>query len=131
MHKILIVDDEARLLELLSQALKRIDGLEVVTAGTIEEAEYAIKHTFFDVVLADIRLTGVLGRQGLELIPYVEKISPKTRVIIMTAYGSPEIEEEAYERGAYFYFEKPIDLRVLNDKLAECGIVSHYNHRKE
>ncbi|MDD5225240.1 MAG: response regulator, partial [bacterium] len=124
MRKILIVDDEEKLLELLSRALSKDKAFEVVTASTIEEAEYAIKHACFDIILADIRLTGVLGRQGLELLPYVAEKSPRTKVIIMTAYGSPEIEEEAYEKGAFYYFEKPIDLRILCQKLDEIGIGS-------
>lgn len=116
--KILIVDDEKPILDALSIALKA-DGLEIITASTIEQAEYAIKNTSFNVVLADIRLTGVLGREGLELLPYIAEKSPETKVIIMTAYGSPEIEEEAYNKGAYFYFDKPIDLHILRDRLEE------------
>lgn len=114
--KILIVDDEENLLSSLKRALKK-DGVEVITATTIEEAEYAIKNTFFDIVLADIRLTGVLGHEGLELLPYVKEHSPQTKVIIMTAYGSPSIEREAYKKGAFFYFDKPIDLDILREKI--------------
>ena len=98
--------------------------MEVTTATNIEEAESALKSTFFDLVITDIRLNGVLGREGLELLEYVREKSPGTRVIIMTTSGSPEIEKEAYEKGAYFYFEKPIDLRVLNGRLKEIGIHS-------
>lgn len=121
MKKILIVDDEESILLVLSNALKA-DGVEIITTTKIEEAEYALKNTFFDLVIADIRLTGVVGREGLELLQYIQEKSPGTRVIIMTAYGSPEIEKEAYERGAYFYFEKPIDLRILNNRLKESGV---------
>jgi len=121
MKKILIVDDDENILQLLSKVLKT-DGVEVINSSKIEEAEYAIKNTFIDVMIADIRLTGVLGREGLELLSYVGEKSPDTKVIIMTGYGSPEIEQEAYEKGAYFYFDKPIDLRVLNDRLSKLGI---------
>lgn len=119
--KLLIVDDEENLLVALSRALKT-EGVEVITTTQIEEAEYAINNSFFDLVLADIRLTGVLGREGLELLPYVQNVSPDTRVIIMTGYGSPEIEKEAYDKGAYYYFDKPIDLHVLGERLEELGI---------
>lgn len=121
MKKILIVEDEVNLLTMLSKALKT-RTIEVITATRIEEAEYAIKNTFFDLVLADIRLTGVLGREGLELLGYVREKSPGTKVIIMTGYGSKEIEQEAYEKGASFYFDKPIDLKVLKRKIDELGI---------
>jgi DNA-binding NtrC family response regulator len=122
--KILIVDDEVNLLRILSKALKGND-VEVITSNRIEEAEYAIKNTFFNVVLADIRLTGVLGREGIELLGYIGEKSPQTKVIIMTGYGSPEIEKEAYEKGAFYYFEKPIDLAVLNTRLHGLGIDLH------
>ena len=120
MKKILIVDDEESILNILAKTMKR-DGHEVLTTTKIEEAEYAIKHTFFDAVLADIRLTGVLGREGLELLEFVREKSPSTRVIIMTGYGHDEIEREAYERGAYYYFDKPIDLMTLREKIREIG----------
>lgn len=127
MKKILIVDDEENILKLLSMALRK-NGIEVITAIKIEEAEYALKSTFFDVVIADIRLTGVIGREGLELLSYVQEKSPGTKVIIMTGYGSPEIEKEAYDRGAFFYFDKPIDLQILKDRLSEIGIVTNNGH---
>jgi DNA-binding NtrC family response regulator len=116
--KILIVDDEENVLGMLKKALKMDDEIEIITAQTIEDAEYAITNMFFDLVISDIKLTGVLGREGLELLPYITEKSPKTQVIIMTGYGSPEIEAEAYARGAYYYFEKPIDLGILIGKVS-------------
>jgi len=121
MKKILIVDDEESILATLSRALKR-NGVEIITATRIEEAEYAINNTLFDLLIADIRLTGVLGREGLELLQYVKDKSPETKVIIMTGYGSDEVEKEAYEKGAYFYFDKPLDLRILREKVSHLGL---------
>ena len=125
MKKILIVDDEENILLLLRKDLKT-NNVEVITTTKIEEAEYALKNTFFDLVITDIRLNGVLGRDGLDLLEYIQEKSPGTEVIIMTAYGSKEIEREAYEKGAYFYFEKPIDIKVLNDHLRRLGIFNQY-----
>lgn len=121
MKKILIVDDEANVLAMLTRALKGWDA-EVLTSTTIEDAEYAIKNTHLDIVISDIRLTGMLDRTGLELIPYVKEKSPGTQIVIMTGYGTPEIEKEAYERGAYYYFEKPIDLKILLARLQDLGL---------
>ncbi len=121
MKRILIVDDEQSILTMLGKFFRGGDN-EVITASRIEEAEYAVKNTRFDLVLADLRLTGVLGMEGLELLPFVKDHSPETEVILMTGYGSPEIKKEAYEKGAYYYFDKPIDLRVLKDKISELGI---------
>jgi len=88
--KILIVDEAENVLIMLSKALKA-EGIEVITTTKIEEANCAIKNTFFDVVLADIHLTGVLGRIDLEFLRHVHEKSPGTKVIIMSSYGSEEI----------------------------------------
>ncbi|NMB99040.1 MAG: response regulator [Thermoanaerobaculaceae bacterium] len=48
---------------------------------------------------------------------YIKEKSPDSKVIIMTGYCSPDIQDEAYEKGAYCYFEKPVDLRVLIEKI--------------
>ncbi len=125
MKKVLIVDDDKNILILLGKALRGKD-VEITTATTLEEAEYAITHASVDLVLADIRLTGILGREGLELLNYVKEKSPSTSVIIMTGFGSPDIEQEAYERGAAAYFEKPLDIEVLADTIRDLSIpVAH------
>jgi DNA-binding NtrC family response regulator len=110
---------------MLSKALKA-EGIEVITTTKIEEAKCAIRNTFFDVVLADIHLTGVIGRMDLEFLRHLHEKSPGTRVIIMSSYGSEEIEKKTCEKGVYCYFDKPFDLRVLNEKLREIGIFNNF-----
>lgn len=120
LKKILIVDDELSILLSLSYLLKT-EGVEVLACNELEEAEEALAHAKFDLVLADIRMSGVNGIEGLELLSYVkEKFD--TKVIIMTGYGSPEIEAEAYRRGASHYFQKPLEINELLGKVAELGI---------
>lgn len=121
MKKILIVDDEPTILLTLSHLLSS-KGNTVITSSRIEEAEEALGRYTFDLVLADIRLSGMYGIEGLELLSYVKKISPGTEVIIMTAYGSDEIKDDAYRRGAFHYYEKPIDIPSLVDKVESLGI---------
>lgn len=121
MNKILIVDDESTILMTLSHTLNSRDTT-VITSSRIEDAEEALKRYQFDLVIADIRLSGMYGIEGLELLSYIKKISPKTEVIIMTAYGSEEMEKMAYERGAAHYFEKPVDMDELLEKVNELGI---------
>lgn len=121
MKKILIVDDEPSILMSLSHLLSSNDTV-VVTCSRIEEAEEALDRYRFDLVIADIRLSGVYGIEGLELLSYIKEISPMTKVIIMTAYGSEEMRDAAYRRGAYFYYEKPIDMDDLLSKVRECCI---------
>lgn len=121
MKKVLIVDDEPSILLSLSHLISNDDTI-VITCSKIEEAEEALDRYRFDLVIADIRLSGVYGVEGLELLSYIRNISPMTKVIIMTAYGSDEMRESAYRRGAYFYYEKPIDMDDLLTKVRECGI---------
>ncbi len=122
MKKILIVDDEPTILLTLSHLLSNKD-IVVITSSRIEEAEEALARYTFDLVIADIRLSGMYGIEGLELLSYVKKISPSTEVIIMTAYGSDEIKDDAYGRGAIYYYEKPVDIGHLISKIQALGIV--------
>jgi len=119
--RILIVDDEPAILMALSHLLSNEETL-VITSSKIEEAEEALDRFKFDLVIADIRLSGIEGIEGLELLSYIRRISPETKVIIMTAYGSDEMKDSAYQRGAYHYYEKPIDMDDLTKKIRDCGI---------
>jgi DNA-binding NtrC family response regulator len=120
MRKILIVDDEQSILLSLTHLLK-VPGVEVLACNEIEQAEEALANGHFDLVIADIRMSGVNGIEGLELLSYVKQHFA-TEVIIMTGFGSPEIEEEAYRRGAYHYFKKPIEIKELLHKVSTLGI---------
>ena len=121
MKKILLVDDEPTILLTLSHLLSTKDTV-VITCSSMEEAEEALSKYAFDLMIADIRLSGMYGIEGLELLSYVRSISPSTEVIIMTAYGSDEMREDAYRRGAFHYYEKPIDLAHLVSRVRALGI---------
>lgn len=118
--KVLIVDDEQSILLSLSHALKT-DGVEVLACDEIEQAEEALGNSHFDLVIADIRMSGIEGIEGLELLTYIKK-RYATEVIIMTGYGSEEIKAEACRRGALRYFMKPVDIGELKNELAAIGI---------
>jgi DNA-binding NtrC family response regulator len=119
--RILIVDDEPTILLTLSYALQSKD-VEVVTASRLEPAEEALKRHPFDLVIADIRMSGMLGVEGLELLSYIKRYWPQTKVIIMTAHGTEDVQQDAYDRGATHYYHKPVDIRVLMRKIEELGI---------
>ena len=119
--RILIVDDEPTILLTLSYALRSKD-VEVVTASRLGPAEEALKRQSFDLVIADIRMSGMLSVEGLELLSYIKRYWPDTKVIIMTAHGSEEVRQDAFERGANHYYMKPVDIRELIRKVREMGI---------
>lgn len=120
--RILVVDDEVLMLRAYENVLKKAD-LVVDMATTIEDAEAFLRREEYDVVITDLRLTGVLGMEGLEILRYVRQINPKTRVILITGYGNFEIMNEAYQLGAAYYFEKPISRKTLTSALSSLDIL--------
>lgn len=120
-QRILFVDDKKALL-FASQKLLSRNGVEVHTAETKEEALVLIDENEYDAVIADIRLTGVFGEEGIDILIYVKEHKPQTKVILITGYGGPETEKKAIALGADFYFEKPISHFVLKDALKKLGI---------
>lgn len=120
MKRIMIVDDEQTILLGLFCALKT-DGVDVITCNEVEKAEEALQSMHFDLVLADISMSGVQGIEGLELLSYI-KSQYDTKVIIMTGYGNDEIEAEAYRRGAHYYFDKPVNVKELLCQVSKADI---------
>ncbi len=118
--KVMIVDDEQSILLSLSHVLKT-EGVEVITCNEIEQAEAALDNTHFDLVIADIRMSGVNGIEGLELLSYI-KDRFNSKVIIMTGYGNDDIKNEAYRRGAFHYFQKPVAISELLQQVLSAGI---------
>src|SRR6266581_8012006 len=118
--KILIVDDEQSILLSLSHALKT-EGVEVIACDEVEQAEAALENTHFDLIIADIRMSGVNGIEGLELLSYI-KDRFESKVIIMTGHGSDDIKNEAYRRGAFHYFQKPVAIPELLQQVSLAGI---------
>jgi YesN/AraC family two-component response regulator len=111
LKRLLIVDDEETLTFSLYQTFITAPiECEVVTASSGEEALDRFRKTAFDLVITDIAMPGI---SGLDLLSRVKAKHPETQVIVITAYGSDEREEEAYELGADFYVEKPFDIREL------------------
>jgi DNA-binding NtrC family response regulator len=130
MKKVLIVDDEASILLSLSHLLSN-EEVVVISCSRIEEAEEAINRYAFDLVIADIRLSGVYGVEGLELLSYIKRTSPGTAVITMTAYGSDDMKDSAFRRGAYHYYEKPIDMDDIIQRVGGLGIPVTMHKRGE
>jgi DNA-binding response OmpR family regulator len=115
--RLLIVDDEAAIRFALSDYFREC-GWEVDTAAEKEEAEALLAHTEYAVVIADLRLTGIYGIEGLDIIQWSRHLRPETRVVILTGNGTPEIEAEARRRGADAFLHKPLPLPELERVVA-------------
>ena len=109
MARILLVDDEASILSVLSTLLKA-EGHEVVPILGGEKAQDVIKNNQFDLMVSDIRMSPVDGMQLLKLIRCER---PNTAVIMITAYGSVETAVEAMKEGAFDYVTKPFKVDEL------------------
>jgi DNA-binding NtrC family response regulator len=118
---ILIVDDDETTPSSLN-SLMASDAVKIETASTMEEAEARLKTETFDLVITDLRLTGTVGMEGFELISKIKAQTPQTRVVLLTGYGSPEIEQEARQRGADDYWEKTILIPTLVERIRALGI---------
>ena len=116
------IDDDEKSLLFASKKLLSRDQIEVDTAETKEKALAMIDENDYVAIIADIRLTGVFGKERLDILRYVKKHKPQIKVILITGYGSPEIKKKAIALGADFYFEKPVSHFVLKDALKKLGI---------
>ncbi len=109
MRKILVVDDDRNLLELVKMRLESAD-YDVTTALREEEAIDAVKNQVFDLSIVDLQL---VHQDGISLMEDLHLILPEMPVIILTAYGSIESAVEAMKRGAYGYLTKPFEPQDL------------------
>ena len=110
--RLLIVEDEPAILFALKLFFGR-QGFTVDTARTREEAEELLALERYAVVIADLRLGGSTSTDGLEIISEVRRTAPETKVILLTAYGSSEVEQEARQRGAHVLLHKPQPLPTI------------------
>ncbi|MGB4207886.1 MAG: response regulator [Smithellaceae bacterium] len=116
--EILIVDDEE------SFVLSLADGLSVYkkyfnlrTAPNGAEAVKILKLSSIDLVITDLSMPKM---DGFELLAYMNRNYPKIPVILMTAYGTPKIEEIVSNMGIFRYLEKPLDINVVADNIFDA-----------
>jgi DNA-binding NtrC family response regulator len=110
MMRILAVDDEAPIREMLKKGLSQVGGHSVDVARSGFEAIEKVENDLFDLVLTDMKMPEM---DGIELLKTIKGTRPDIMVILMTAYGSIETAVEAVKLGANDYITKPIDLNEL------------------
>ncbi len=115
--RILVVDDEAHIRLVVSKNLTKLGGdYEIETAGSGEEALRKIEKQNFDLVITDLRMPGI---DGLALMNRIRLANPRTRLILITAYGSEQVEARARSMNVYQYITKPFVLGDLLDTVRE------------
>ncbi len=106
--RVLIVDDEVNITLSMMEFLGK--KMNCHGAYSYEEAVEFLKKHPVDLVISDIKLP---GKDGFDLLMWIKQNQPDTKVILITAYGSPAFKEKAKNSGALLYIEKPVDLNQL------------------
>ena len=107
--KVLIVDDDTSMCELLAEGLSQ-QGYDTRWKASGHEALAEIEQRSFDVVLTDINMRDM---NGLELCQRVTEAHPELPVLVITAFGSMETAVQAIRAGAYDFITKPFDIDVV------------------
>jgi two-component system response regulator GlrR len=114
--KILLVDDDGNLVELLKMRLASAN-YEVVAASTSEAALEVYKTDSCHLAIVDLRLADM---DGISLMDRLHSMDPELPVVILTAHGSIETAVDAIKKGAYTYLTKPFDAQELLVQIARA-----------
>jgi DNA-binding NtrC family response regulator len=104
--RVLIVDDEPSMLLTLAANLE-LEGFDVDTAATGDEALEKFAERPFDIVMSDIRMPGM---NGVELFRRVRALAPSLPVVLMTGFAVEGLVQEAVQEGAFAVLPKPFDI---------------------
>jgi CheY-like chemotaxis protein len=115
MKYILVIDDERIFQRSLLDGLRSFErDFRVLTAEDGKEAEQILRVFPVDLVVTDLKMPKA---DGFQLLAYLKKIHPHTPVIVMTAFGNPELEQWLRSLGVHAYLEKPFDFHDLTNKI--------------
>ena len=107
MSRILLIDDDSNFLRALPAVFEHSPC--IITADTASNAEQAlrlIQGMEYDTIVSDF---GMPGLNGIEFLKECKAVRPDIPIILLTGYGTLELEEKAFEEGAYALIQKPID----------------------
>lgn len=118
--RVLVVDDEEAI---VAGLMCLLETEEIESSGAFDRlsAESLMEGTFYSVIVADLRLH--TEAEGLMLLDGIRRISPRSRVVTLTGFSTPELEAEVLRRGAVMVMRKPAAgpeiLAAIGDLLAE------------
>jgi len=105
--EVLIVDDDAALLDALAETLRmRMSDVNVTTTESAQDALKRIAAMSYDAIVADIKMPGM---DGLELLARIQDLQPDTPTLLITGHGEHDLAVRALRGGAHDYVQKPID----------------------
>ena len=115
--RILVVDDQEPILFAVQDYLTA-QGYHVDCARDVREAKNLTARAGYSAIIADLRLSGAGGMEGIEILEFVKKRSPSTATVLLTAYRSPTVDAEARRCRVDAILDKPIPLDVLASAVA-------------
>lgn len=111
--RVLVVDDEEKVVFFLRESLEELGhDFTISAAKSADEALEKIEQQPYDLVITDLRMPGT---DGLDLLREIKERSPDTRLVLMTAYGSDEVEAHAQSLEVFEYITKPFHVSDLMD----------------
>jgi CheY-like chemotaxis protein len=113
--RILVIEDDEEMRALLIEVIEE-DGYKTSSVNNGSEAFRRLAKESFDLILTDVRMPGLTG---LDILPGIKKLQPEAPIIVITAFGSEEVQRKAFERGANAYLEKPIHFQKLRTLIQE------------
>ena len=111
--RVLIVDDESTLVFFLKQGLKESGVANIVDgAASGEEALTKLTYNSYDLLITDLKMPGI---SGFTLVEVARSLHPYIRIILMTAFGSPEVQDEVQQLAVDGYLTKPFPIADLQE----------------
>jgi len=131
MPQILLVDDDAALLQALPRALSlKMENVQVDTCDSAFEALEQIQDHDYDAIVSDIKMPGM---DGLALLEKIQELRPETPTLLITGHGEHALAIQALRGGAYDFIQKPIDreyvvaalYRAIQTHQLRCQVREH------
>jgi DNA-binding response OmpR family regulator len=117
---VLLVEDDPASLTAMREYFTAT-GHQVDCASSLPEAVTALERSSFELVITDLKLRPGPDTSGLEVVSAARQRDPDTRVIMLTAFGTLEVEAEARRRGADRMLAKPVSLPLLSRLAQDIG----------
>ncbi len=116
MKKIMVVDDELVILDLLKQFLSRSGKYSIETFSNPDSALKQAKNGGYDLILSDVMMPST---SGMDILGEIKKTNPSIKVILMTAYSTQHKKDQSKELGVDKYLEKPFNsLQEVEDAIS-------------
>ena len=126
-ERILVIDDEPDMLMLMSMIIEENTEWEVETTNNPSEGLKMALENDYDLVIADLKMPGL---DGMEVFEELKEMKPDIPVIIITAYGSLEIADEARSKGVADFITKPFrkdTILFTMDRVLELSSIKREN----